>query len=231
MCRTTIIALRRIQNFLLLAELDCTIRKEPADPVTHALEVVGKSFTWERASASVVKGLQGGKGGKGGKGRKGGAGSQGGQGGKGGKGGEGGRDAGKGKKAGKASAKKGARGGTKQGNDGMDGKDGKEATETVPPSLTDIDVKVRHGELVAVVGPVGCGKSTLLSAMLGEIDPAAGGHVGIHGTIGYCAQQPWIKNGRLQENILFGSAMNAKQYQKAIQVCALEADITQIGGL
>ena len=32
-----------------------------------------------------------------------------------------------------------------------------------------INLKVKHGGLVAVVGHVGCGKSSLLSAMLGEI--------------------------------------------------------------
>jgi ABC-type iron transport system FetAB ATPase subunit len=35
------------------------------------------------------------------------------------------------------------------------------------PSLTDIHVQIRKGQLVAVVGPTGCGKTSLLSAMLG----------------------------------------------------------------
>ena len=32
-----------------------------------------------------------------------------------------------------------------------------------------MDVKVKHGELVAVVGLVGAGKTSLLSAILGEM--------------------------------------------------------------
>ena len=37
------------------------------------------------------------------------------------------------------------------------------------PVLRDINVKVEHGKLVAVVGPVGSGKSSLLAAVLGEM--------------------------------------------------------------
>ena len=39
-----------------------------------------------------------------------------------------------------------------------------------------IDLNVKRGGLVAVVGHVGCGKSSLLSAMLGEIKKL-NGHV------------------------------------------------------
>lgn len=37
-----------------------------------------------------------------------------------------------------------------------------------------IDVKVKDGSLVAVVGQVGAGKSSLLSAFLGEMDKLQG---------------------------------------------------------
>nr|KAG5699775.1 hypothetical protein BaRGS_013495 [Batillaria attramentaria] len=42
------------------------------------------------------------------------------------------------------------------------------------PSLTDINLTVGEGRLVAVVGPVGCGKSSLISAMLGEMEKVKG---------------------------------------------------------
>ena len=37
-----------------------------------------------------------------------------------------------------------------------------------------IDLSVKGGELVAVVGPVGAGKSSLISALLGEMDKLNG---------------------------------------------------------
>ena len=50
------------------------------------------------------------------------------------------------------------------------------------------------------------------------------------GTVAYCAQQPWIRNGRLQENVLFGAPMNVEQYRQAIRVSAMEDDIQTITG-
>lgn len=43
-----------------------------------------------------------------------------------------------------------------------------------PPSLQRINVKLRTGSLVAVVGHVGSGKSSLLSAILGEMERRSG---------------------------------------------------------
>ena len=39
-----------------------------------------------------------------------------------------------------------------------------------PPSLLNVALEIKKGELIAIVGPVGSGKSTLLSAMLGEVN-------------------------------------------------------------
>ncbi len=42
------------------------------------------------------------------------------------------------------------------------------------PVLTDIDLKIREGEFVCVLGQTGCGKSTLLKMILGAEMPARG---------------------------------------------------------
>lgn len=40
--------------------------------------------------------------------------------------------------------------------------------------LLDVDLDVRHGEVVALVGPNGAGKSTLLSVLAGDVEPDTG---------------------------------------------------------
>ncbi len=42
------------------------------------------------------------------------------------------------------------------------------------PALKNIELKIKTGELVAVVGAVGAGKSSLLSALLGEMELKSG---------------------------------------------------------
>jgi ATP-binding cassette subfamily C (CFTR/MRP) protein 1 len=47
------------------------------------------------------------------------------------------------------------------------------------------------------------GKSSLLAALLGEMYNE-GGTVTVAGTTGYAAQDPWIQNATLRDNILMG---------------------------
>ncbi len=60
------------------------------------------------------------------------------------------------------------------------------------PTLSGIDLRVRPGSLVAVVGQVGAGKSSLLSALLGEMERAAG-TANTRGEVSYVPQQAWIQ--------------------------------------
>lgn len=54
--------------------------------------------------------------------------------------------------------------------------------------LSSVDLTVRAGQIVAVVGANGCGKSTLLRICAGLVSPDAG-TVQVNGTLGYCPQQ------------------------------------------
>ncbi|XP_078381561.1 multidrug resistance-associated protein 1-like isoform X2 [Oculina patagonica] len=97
------------------------------------------------------------------------------------------------------------------------------------PTLTDINVNISSGSLVAVVGQVGCGKSTLLSALLGETEKLDG-KVYVKGSVAYVPQIAWIQNATLRENILFGRSFDSKRYAKAIHTCALQPDLDILPG-
>jgi ATP-binding cassette, subfamily C (CFTR/MRP), member 1 len=95
------------------------------------------------------------------------------------------------------------------------------------PTLKHIELSVPRGQLVGIVGGVGSGKSSLLSALLGEI-PKVDGRVCVNGTVCYVAQQPWIQNATLKDNILFGKAYNETRYHLVLQVCELTPDIKML---
>eukprot|EP00028_Trichosphaerium_sp_Am-I-7-wt_P005430 CAMPEP_0168519036 /NCGR_PEP_ID=MMETSP0405-20121227/7077_1 /TAXON_ID=498012 /ORGANISM="Trichosphaerium sp, Strain Am-I-7 wt" /LENGTH=1028 /DNA_ID=CAMNT_0008539499 /DNA_START=322 /DNA_END=3408 /DNA_ORIENTATION=+ len=90
--------------------------------------------------------------------------------------------------------------------------------------LSDIDLKVKKGELLAVIGTVGSGKSSLLSAMLGEI-PKSNGTVKVNGSVAYVPQQAWMQNAKIKENVYFGKTPDVKRYERAVAVCELSKDL------
>ncbi|XP_025074063.1 multidrug resistance-associated protein 1 isoform X4 [Pogonomyrmex barbatus] len=95
------------------------------------------------------------------------------------------------------------------------------------PILRNINFHVEQGQLIAIVGTVGSGKSSLLSALLGEMDKL-NGRVNTKGSIAYVSQQPWIQNATLQDNILFGKALNKSIYNRVIEACALSPDLKML---
>ncbi|KAL6841170.1 hypothetical protein ACP4OV_029139 [Aristida adscensionis] len=100
-------------------------------------------------------------------------------------------------------------------------KGGEAGMETV---LKGIEMEVRRGELAAVVGTVGSGKSSLLSCIMGEMHKVSG-KVTIYGSTACVAQTAWIRNGTIQENILFGKPMHPERYSQVLRACCLEKDL------
>jgi len=90
--------------------------------------------------------------------------------------------------------------------------------------LKDVSIEVKRGKLVAVVGQVGCGKSSLMSAILGDMEKQKGS-VGVNGNVAYVAQQSWIQNLTVQDNILFGKKMKNGMYKRILKNCELESDL------
>ncbi|KAI9645824.1 ATP-binding cassette glutathione S-conjugate transporter ycf1 [Ciborinia camelliae] len=93
--------------------------------------------------------------------------------------------------------------------------------------LQDIHFSAHKGELTCIVGRVGAGKSSFLQALLGDLWKVKG-QVVVHGKTAYVAQQPWVMNASVKENILFGHRFDPIFYDKTVRACALTEDFAQL---
>ncbi|KAL8033738.1 hypothetical protein ABFX02_13G178200 [Erythranthe guttata] len=98
------------------------------------------------------------------------------------------------------------------------------------PTLSNINLDIPIGSLVAVVGSTGEGKTSLVSAMLGELPAVADATVVIRGDVAYVPQVSWIFNATVRDNILFGSPFEPAKYEKSIDVTSLQHDLDQLQG-
>ncbi|KAI8925141.1 hypothetical protein BC831DRAFT_281279 [Entophlyctis helioformis] len=114
--------------------------------------------------------------------------------------------------------------------------DDEDQSKEEPFKLEDLNLSIPRGSLVAVVGSVGSGKSSFLSALIGGMRKTAGSS-SVFGSIAYCAQEPWILTGTVEENIVFSDESVRPNIAKAVSASCLEHDLellpnglgTQIG--
>ncbi|KAJ3819299.1 hypothetical protein F5880DRAFT_1595008 [Lentinula raphanica] len=81
-----------------------------------------------------------------------------------------------------------------------------------------------------VVGETGSGKTSLLMALLSEMHfirsvPNSWYNLPRDGGIAYAAQESWVQNETIRENIVFGSPFDEERYRKVLYQCNLERDI------
>ncbi|CAI5692427.1 ATP-binding cassette sub-family C member 5 isoform X3 [Oreochromis niloticus] len=103
-------------------------------------------------------------------------------------------------------------------------------------TLHNINLSIQQGKLLGVCGSVGSGKTSLVSAILGQM-MVLEGSVAVKGRLAYVAQQAWILNATLRDNILFGLQYQEDRYQSVLSACCLRpdlallpsADLTEIG--
>ncbi|KAI5007080.1 hypothetical protein ZWY2020_047028 [Hordeum vulgare] len=88
-----------------------------------------------------------------------------------------------------------------------------------------INSKVSIGKGLKVCGPVGSGKSSLLYSIMGEIPRVSGAEPTVVGSRAYVPQSAWIQTGTIQDNVLFGKAMDRSLYEEVLQGCALDRDL------
>ncbi|WLF81435.1 ATP-binding cassette glutathione S-conjugate transporter ycf1 [Lodderomyces elongisporus] len=91
-------------------------------------------------------------------------------------------------------------------------------------ALSSINLSSRKGQLDCIVGKVGSGKSSIIQAILGDLYKLDG-EVALHGKVAYVSQVPWIMNGTVKDNILFGHKYDPEFYQNVLKACALTVDL------
>ncbi|KAL3044579.1 multidrug resistance-associated protein 5 [Trematomus bernacchii] len=105
------------------------------------------------------------------------------------------------------------------------------STQSIRPplhkTLHRIDLRIKRGSLVGICGGVGTGKSSLLSALLGQMTLLEG-NVAVSGGFAYVAQQAWILNDSLKENILFGNEYDPEKYNAVLEACCLLPDLAEL---
>ncbi|KAJ8473273.1 hypothetical protein ONZ51_g7973 [Trametes cubensis] len=87
-----------------------------------------------------------------------------------------------------------------------------------------------RGKLNLIIGPTGAGKTSLLMALLGEmhyIPSCPDSYINLprEGGVAYAAQESWVQNDTIKNNILFGAAYDEVRYNKVIYQCALKRDL------
>ncbi|KAF9013115.1 hypothetical protein BDQ17DRAFT_1419297 [Cyathus striatus] len=92
------------------------------------------------------------------------------------------------------------------------------------------EVVFRRGGVNLITGPTGAGKTSMLMALLGEMHfipttPDAWFNLPREGGVAYAAQESWVLNDTIRNNILFESAFDQERYEKVLRQCALEQDI------
>ncbi|KAL6704575.1 Transporter of the ATP-binding cassette (ABC) [Coniothyrium glycines] len=121
---------------------------------------------------------------------------------------------------------------------------GKDMTDKVAADafkLMDLNIKFVVGKLNVIVGPTGSGKTSLLMALLGEMTKLKGdvflpggvsreelrpdSETGLTESVAYCAQQAWLVNGTVRDNIVFASKFDQKRYDDVIEACSLKRDL------
>jgi ATP-binding cassette subfamily C (CFTR/MRP) protein 4 len=95
-------------------------------------------------------------------------------------------------------------------------------------ALDKINLELRRGQLCCIIGPVGAGKSALLLAIAGELPIKKGNVKRYYHSLAYAAQDAWIMNGSVRDNIILDQQYEAPWYETVVASCGLSDDFQQL---
>ncbi|CAL6005654.1 Xenobiotic-transporting_ATPase / Multidrug resistance-associated protein [Hexamita inflata] len=120
----------------------------------------------------------------------------------------------------------------------------------IKPVIKNLNLLVKHGELIGIKGPVGSGKSSIFSCILGEMKPTDvqikhkrndklifdyfGENpdtknpdevfIKLGGKVAYCPQNSPIFSSTIRENICFYKPYEEERYNRIVDICCLHPD-------
>ena len=109
-------------------------------------------------------------------------------------------------------------------------------------ALADINLTIRRGESIGVVGPTGAGKSTLIDLLMGLLTPSSG-HVLVDGEdvendllgwraqIGYVPQQIYLTDDTMRRNVALGlddREIDDERIKTVLRLAQLEALVAEL---
>eukprot|EP00755_Sulcionema_specki_P009232 Sspe_Gene.43153::Locus_20998_Transcript_1_1_Confidence_1.000_Length_4608::g.43153::m.43153 len=103
--------------------------------------------------------------------------------------------------------------------------------------LQGVNLAIKKGQRVAIVGTVGNGKSSLLRSMLGDLELLRGSVAVADGELAIATQKAFIIGGTVRDNILFGRTYDQARFEAAIRIASMgrdlehlpDGDMTEIG--
>jgi len=99
--------------------------------------------------------------------------------------------------------------------------------------LKKINLEIKVGELVAIIGEIGSGKTTLLEAILNSLNLLNQNEcdgIYINGAISYVPQIPWIQNETIKNNIILFKEFEQVKYNEALIFSELIYDLKTLEG-
>ena len=95
--------------------------------------------------------------------------------------------------------------------------------------LKGLNMMIKKGDLVTIIGETGTGKSCLINSILNNLEllnqdnPELKYYYFSH-KLSYAAQDPWIMNGTIRDNIIFYNEFNEEKYNQVVNACQLDKD-------